>query len=68
MRSKTRTPNNLQLQLIIGSVILAWLILLTAYVIDSRNQQMQQAKTDGEAIYKLMVENGIQQEKIDGLK
>ena len=68
MKNTTKTRDSRVITLTIGSIIFAWLTLLTVYAIDGRNQQLQQAKADSEAIYKLMVDNGIQQEQIDELR
>lgn len=67
MKTTKAVRSSSALYIIFLSIIFLWLALLTKYAIDSRDIQQIQAKNDSEAIYKLMLENAKQQEKIDEL-
>ncbi|MES2631185.1 MAG: hypothetical protein V4611_04470 [Patescibacteria group bacterium] len=55
------------LYVIFGSLILLWMVLLTAFTIWAWNQHIWQAQVDSEIIYKLLVDNANQQVTIDEL-
>ena len=65
---KTKKSKMLQaIYMISASLILLWMVLLTAFSIWAWNQHIWQTRVDNESIYKLMVDNAEQQVKIDEL-
>jgi hypothetical protein len=58
---------NQSVQIIFGSLVILWLVLLTLFTLWAWNQHIWQAKADNETIYQLLVDNAKQQEKIDEL-
>ena len=67
MKKNKQLQDNGKLIIIFGSIIFAWLFLLTIFSIWAWNQHIWQAGVDNDAIYKLMVENANQQNALDNL-
>jgi hypothetical protein len=69
MKKNQKTQNNQRNVIfsILGTLVVAWLIVLTIAIAWFWNQHMWQAKVHSDSIYQLMVENGKQQAIIDEL-
>jgi hypothetical protein len=67
MKKNKEYVKSQSVQIIFASLILLWMVLLTAFTIWHWNQHIWQARVDNEAIFKLMTENATQQTKIDEL-
>ena len=67
MNKKKEHSKSQSVQIIFASLILLWMVLLTAFTIWHWNQHLWQARVDNEAIYKLATDNANQQIKIDEL-
>jgi hypothetical protein len=51
-----------------GSLVIAWLILLTSFTVWAWNIHLWQTRVDNDAIYNLAVDNAKQQNVIDKLQ
>lgn len=69
MKKNQKTQNNQRNVIfsILGTLVVAWLIVLTLAIGWLWNQHMWQAEVHSESIYQVMVENGKQQAIIDEL-
>lgn len=67
MKTNKEYVKSQSVQIIFVSLILIWMVLLTAFTIWSWNQHIWQARVDNEAIFQLVTENANQQVKIDEL-
>jgi len=67
MKTNKEYVKSQSVQIIFVSLILIWMVLLTAFTIWSWNQHIWQARVDNETIFQLVKENANQQVKIDEL-